>query len=140
MVRYSRSSSQTPVWVTSQAMLALSRKAFPFRAPGRAAEHRKAAAVASGGTRAKHTRAKHAAKQVAKHRAKAKPPSPAAPAPPATTPRSAALTRARSEARHESDRNGGDPWALELALATLPIAGLALWRRRWLKRRYPAPT
>ena len=40
----------------------------------------------------------------------------------------------RSEAGHESDRNGSDPWLLELALATLPIAALALWRRRWLQR------
>jgi energy-coupling factor transport system substrate-specific component len=32
-VRYSRTSSQTPVWVTAQALGALARKPFPIRAP-----------------------------------------------------------------------------------------------------------
>jgi energy-coupling factor transport system substrate-specific component len=35
-VRYSRTSRQTPVWVTSQALLALARKPFPLRAVARA--------------------------------------------------------------------------------------------------------
>jgi prenyltransferase beta subunit len=33
-VRYSRTSAQTPVWVTAQALTALARRAFPIRAPG----------------------------------------------------------------------------------------------------------
>ncbi|HEX2105357.1 MAG TPA: prenyltransferase/squalene oxidase repeat-containing protein, partial [Solirubrobacteraceae bacterium] len=32
-VRYSRTSAQTPVWVTAQALTALARKPFPIRAP-----------------------------------------------------------------------------------------------------------
>jgi hypothetical protein len=32
-VRYSRTSAQTPVWVTAQALTALARRAFPIRAP-----------------------------------------------------------------------------------------------------------
>ena len=32
-VRYSRTSSQTPVWVTAQALTALARRPFPIRAP-----------------------------------------------------------------------------------------------------------
>src|SRR5204863_2152381 len=76
MVRYSRSSSQTPVWVTSQALLALARKPLPFRAPGRAAEHRRAAAVATGSGHAKRTR--HA-RSAAKPSTKPKPASPASP-------------------------------------------------------------
>jgi energy-coupling factor transport system substrate-specific component len=35
-VRYSRTSTQTPVWVTAQAIMALERKPFPFAAPRRA--------------------------------------------------------------------------------------------------------
>ena len=35
-VRYSRTSAQTPVWVTAQALTALARKPFPFRGPRRA--------------------------------------------------------------------------------------------------------
>ena len=33
-VRYSRTSAQTPVWVSSQALTALARRRFPIRAPG----------------------------------------------------------------------------------------------------------
>ena len=33
--RYSRSSAQTPVWVTAQVVAALRRKAFPVKEPGR---------------------------------------------------------------------------------------------------------
>jgi hypothetical protein len=32
-VRYSRTSRQTPVWVTAQALIALARRPFPVRAP-----------------------------------------------------------------------------------------------------------
>jgi len=131
MIRYSRSSSQTPVWVTSQALLALARKPLPFRAPGRAADHRRAAAVATGSGHA--TRKRHA-------RTAAKPstepePNPASPAsPPRPTARSTRWLGARSESRSPGDRNGSDPWLLELASATLPIVVLAIWRRRWLRR------
>ena len=34
-VRYSRTSTQTPVWVTAQALTALARRPFPVRAPRR---------------------------------------------------------------------------------------------------------
>jgi prenyltransferase beta subunit len=33
-VRYSRTSAQTPVWVSAQALTALARRRFPIRAPG----------------------------------------------------------------------------------------------------------
>jgi energy-coupling factor transport system substrate-specific component len=46
-VRYSRTSAQTPVWVTAQALTALARKAFPL-AP--TARRRRAAAVAAAPT------------------------------------------------------------------------------------------
>jgi hypothetical protein len=36
-IRYSRTSAQTPVWVTGQALTALARKPFPVRAPKRRA-------------------------------------------------------------------------------------------------------
>ena len=44
--RYSKRSAQTPVWVTAQALTALKRKAFPFRA----ASLRKARAGSAGGS------------------------------------------------------------------------------------------
>ena len=34
-IRYSRTSAQTPVWVTAQALVALAGKAFPLAPPGR---------------------------------------------------------------------------------------------------------
>ena len=42
-VRYSRTSAQTPVWVTAQALTALAGKAFPFDPPPRARRPRAAA-------------------------------------------------------------------------------------------------
>ena len=42
-VRYSRTSAQTPVWVTAQALTALAGKAFPFDPPSRARRPRAAA-------------------------------------------------------------------------------------------------
>jgi len=47
-VRYSRTSTQTPVWVTSQALLALEREAFPI-APAPRRRTGRAAAAAAGG-------------------------------------------------------------------------------------------
>ncbi len=50
-VRYSRTSSQTPVWVTAQALLALERKPFPLkRVPRR--QHVRPAAETSGAANA----------------------------------------------------------------------------------------
>ncbi len=43
--RYSRSSAQTPVWVTSQVVAALRRKTFPVRAPARRRARRSAPAL-----------------------------------------------------------------------------------------------
>jgi hypothetical protein len=46
-VRYSRSSRQTPVWVTGQAVAALSRKALPLKPVPR--DRRAASSVSDGG-------------------------------------------------------------------------------------------
>jgi energy-coupling factor transport system substrate-specific component len=53
-VRYSRTSRQTPVWVTAQALTALARRPFPIRAPRvrRAAAAAPVAAAARGAGRA----------------------------------------------------------------------------------------
>jgi len=45
-IRYSRTSRQTPVWVTGQALAALARRPLPVRAPARA---RRAGAPGGGG-------------------------------------------------------------------------------------------
>jgi hypothetical protein len=87
-VRYSRTSMQTPVWVTAQALNALEGKPFPLPpAPRKKARTVKAAAgagsatspsatsgsgahAAGGASRAKAKRAKAAAKSKRAHRAK----------------------------------------------------------------------
>jgi hypothetical protein len=127
MVRYSRTSSQTPVWVTSEALLALARKPFPFRAPGRAVVHRRAAAAASGSA-ARTAHKKHARKPVVRRHPRA-----AAPKAPAPAPAPPALTRARSVAKAGTG-HGGDAWPVGLLVATLPIVALEAWRRRRLHR------
>ncbi|MFL5886782.1 MAG: prenyltransferase/squalene oxidase repeat-containing protein [Thermoleophilaceae bacterium] len=124
MVRYSRSSSQTPVWVTSEALLAFARKPFPFHAPGRAAEHRRAAATASGSAAAKPKRRAKAAETKPKPQPKA-----AAPVAPKPSPRETPLTRARSVSASKSGTSS-QPWLLWLAVSTLPLVGLEIWRRR----------
>ena len=52
-IRYSSSSSQTPVWVTAQALAALRRKPFPLRTVPRKRSRRRSrgARTAAGGTR-----------------------------------------------------------------------------------------
>src|SRR5205814_353204 len=48
-VRYSRASAQTPVWVTAQALDALTQKAFPLRPAPRAGQARARAATPGAG-------------------------------------------------------------------------------------------
>ena len=48
MVRYSRSSNQTPVWVTGQALAALARRPFPLPRPVRGAGAATSMAAARG--------------------------------------------------------------------------------------------
>jgi prenyltransferase beta subunit len=75
-VRYSRTSKQTPVWVTGQALTALERKTFPLAPVARAAHAGKAAPAAA--TRSQRAQSEHAAAPRAK-RAKPAPMGPAVP-------------------------------------------------------------
>ena len=75
-VRYSRTSKQTPVWVTGQALTALARKTFPVAPVARAAHAGKAAAPAA--TSSPPAAPEHAAAPRAK-RAKSEPMGPAVP-------------------------------------------------------------
>jgi energy-coupling factor transport system substrate-specific component len=75
-VRYSRTSKQTPVWVTGQALTALARKTFPVAPVARSAHAGKAAAPAA--TSSPPAAPEHAAAPRAK-RAKSEPMGPAVP-------------------------------------------------------------
>jgi energy-coupling factor transport system substrate-specific component len=63
-VRYSRTSAQTPVWVTGQALTALARKPFPVKAPKRRAPVAPAKAATTPTPTAKPKPTTHKAKAV----------------------------------------------------------------------------
>jgi hypothetical protein len=131
--RYSASSDQTPVWVTGQALLAVSEKPFPLSPVPRSSPNPAPAPVAraSGPPAA----AEGGAKTKPPHRAKPKPkPAPAAATPAATkTPTAPPLSPASAQA--EGEGGGGVPgWLVALALVALGCAaiwgGWVLYRRR----------
>jgi energy-coupling factor transport system substrate-specific component len=77
-IRYSRSSDQTPVWVTGEAMMALAGKALPLPVLGHAAQphHHQAAGAPSRGAKAPtarhgHHRSRHSKRAAAGHAAPA---------------------------------------------------------------------
>ena len=63
-VRYSRTGSQTPVWVTAQALTALAGRPFPISAGARAASRTRAVNASAAAHSAGHTR--HASAQRAR--------------------------------------------------------------------------
>jgi prenyltransferase beta subunit len=73
-VRYSRSSDQTPVWVTGEAMMALARKPLPLAAATRPGSNVTARHASSHHRRARHvTRGRHAHHAAVVSRAPASP-------------------------------------------------------------------
>jgi energy-coupling factor transport system substrate-specific component len=127
-IRYSRNSRQTPVWTTAQALDALRLKAFPLRAPARAARSRQPAA--------RDKKGHGAAAAPKKSKPAATSPAPAAPVAttPTTTTPSAAAQRAADTLHHDS-RGGGFAWGAALAAgAVAAVAAFAVWRL--LRRRY----
>jgi prenyltransferase/squalene oxidase-like repeat protein len=134
-IRYSRSSSQTPVWVTAQALTALEREAFPLgavkaRHPGRGA--------AAGRNHGKSGRGH--AKGGAGAGAGVVPGSSAAPAGGAGGPSAEALRRA---AERVGTASGSSPSAATILMlsggALLLLAAAASWRYRRLARRMGDP-
>jgi energy-coupling factor transport system substrate-specific component len=153
-VRYSRTSAQTPVWVTAQALDALARRAFPLRPlasspPPRRSARRGAGGSGghsgndggTGGSGAPSKRTGGAAKPHRHAPAPAGAPSPAPAGPPGAVPTTttpsaaptettpvapAGATEAQRAAMQFMHRGGGTPW---LALAIVGgVAALAIWR------------
>jgi squalene-hopene cyclase-like protein len=79
-VAYSRTSNQTPIWVTAQALTALRKKTFPLAAvPRRKHRHRKAASAGAGAATASGTGGAKAAGGAKKKEAPAGAPQPGGP-------------------------------------------------------------
>jgi len=146
-VRYSRTSAQTPIWVTAQALTALARNPFPVKAPKRrgpvrVADPKPKPARAPAATPSTAGSARSSSRVPIAHIAKSKKPPPPShgqtisPAPPpAGTPVQAAVTSVRRRhvvATSHGDGEGGGtlgPALGGLAAAAL-IAGGYLARRR----------
>jgi Squalene-hopene cyclase C-terminal domain/ECF-type riboflavin transporter, S component/Prenyltransferase and squalene oxidase repeat len=128
-VRYSRTSAQTPVWVTAQALMALERKPLPIATVPRAKRrkpHHAAAAVPG------------AAKPAAPKHRKRKPRAVAPQATPAGAPPPSAGSSLRLDPANGSDKGGGGSgpgvWIVAVAVAVTLALVFAL-RRRFLPRR-----
>jgi energy-coupling factor transport system substrate-specific component len=137
-IAYSRSSNQTPVWVTAQALTALRKKPFPLAATRRARRRsHKAAAAAAGTATASGARS---AKATPKPRAPARKDEAPAPAMPTRKERAGPVGVAprRTAAAGSAD---GDPavsrvlagGALAAVLALLWLARRRLHLHRWVK-------
>jgi energy-coupling factor transport system substrate-specific component len=131
-IRYSRASRQTPVWTTAQALDALRLKAFPLRAPARAAHSSHGSAKGAAPAKAKRPPAAKA------ERPKPRAAAPATDAPSATTPQAASAAARRTAATLEhGSGDGGFAWGAAIAAgAVAAVAAFALWRL--VKRRYAA--
>lgn len=138
-IGYSRSSSQTPVWVTAQALAALERKAFPLRAvsakhPGKGATASRSAAGGRGaksGAGAGAAGGSSGSAAAGAAAAGAERTAVAAGVPPRGLRRAAAHVAAANDARDLG------PAAILLAAGAglLALASGATWRSRRLARR-----
>ncbi len=154
-MRYSRTSAQTPVWVTGQALTALARKPFPIKAPKRKAPVNVAktqAAAPTSTSKPKAEPAKTNSKVPVAHIAKKKSHGQTiSPTPTATTAGDPAMTapstaiapaaqRTRPSTAHE--RKGNNHHDLGIALAAFAVAALLvgtyLTRKRLRGRSSPA--
>ncbi|MEX2196843.1 MAG: prenyltransferase/squalene oxidase repeat-containing protein [Thermoleophilaceae bacterium] len=145
-VRYSRTSAQTPVWVTAQALTALARKAFPLRPVKRRARRSAdtpAGAPAPGGSDAAAPPAKGDSSQ-AKPRSEEEateklesPPVQSVPRRPGPDSEAEAPSPpvAGAAADNGGDEEGGPSGAL-VGGALAAVAALVLALRRWWRRRH----
>jgi hypothetical protein len=136
-IRYSRSSDQTPAWVTAQAVTALKRKPFPL-APAplkRVAKHSSVAAAPAPAAAPPSSRTKAHGSSKPKRRV----PSTAAPAHATTT---AVADKPRLDAKPASGAatsTGGGPSGWLLVLASVAALCAVLAGRWWFHRRRSQP-
>ena len=137
-IRFSRSSRQTPVWTTAQALDALAGKAFPFAAPARKAssgspsEKPKAAARGNGG---KKNPAAEKGLAEGEEQAAAEPTAPVPEPVPAAPTADAARAAEIAAARERGGGGGGFAWGAALVAGSIAaVAAFAAWRLTAAKR------
>ena len=144
-VRYSRTSAQTPVWVTAQALAAFERQPFPLppappkRRRARTAEPSAGAAGGPGADRTEgspHSRPgrRHAARSAASEKGRSDRPSPTTAGDgelgPAAPPPSEARIEPTSATRRPDRATGSSVPGLAALVAAMGALGLLGWRRR----------
>jgi energy-coupling factor transport system substrate-specific component len=132
--RYSSSSDQTPVWVTGQALLAVSGDAFPLSAVPRSSTNAVAKAGGAATDGAAIAGAGQKPKQMGSKEDKARAPTGAAPPDPSPT----AAPLAPASSGTNTDDGGGVPgWPIALVL--IALGGAAVWGG-WIlyRRRLPS--
>jgi energy-coupling factor transport system substrate-specific component len=120
--RYSRSSTQTPVWVTAQAIAAVRRKALPLRVVPRRAARTRVSAKRTSQRKPQHTQPD----------VKSRRPEHSLRTPPARPAARRALTRPVAALRPERKGSGGFPLVPATAIAAVALvaaAAFAFWRR-----------
>jgi energy-coupling factor transport system substrate-specific component len=126
--RYSRSSAQTPVWVTAQALVALQRKAFPLRAvamPARSSPSR------SGSTAKPRARKKKQAQKAGVGgEAGSDAASPSDVAPPAAPPSESGKPASARVAARAGNSDATTVWVIAGVSAVALVAIAVLWWRR----------
>jgi hypothetical protein len=128
--RYSRSSDQTPVWVTSQAVMAAGRTSFPFQPVPRVAATRGGAGAPGVGAGAPAARQRAAGGGGAVRPELGATAGSSAESEGSSTPAEAAVSPAASG---EDDGGGALPWILVAGVAVLAAAvwgGWVAYRRR----------
>ncbi|HEY1360506.1 MAG TPA: prenyltransferase/squalene oxidase repeat-containing protein [Thermoleophilaceae bacterium] len=135
-VRYSSVSSQTPVWVTAQALMALKKKPLPLK-PVKRKHKRKRASHSSAAAAA--TTTKH--QERAKHEAASAPAETHRAAEPGDAPTATVATKRTSAGAGRSKDDGPSAWLVAgvAVVALAAILGLRVFLRRRRATNAPAP-
>jgi prenyltransferase beta subunit len=146
-IRYSRSSAQTPVWATAQALMALRRRPLPLGTVPRAKRSAPKAVATAARARSDASSGGAPAKAAPARPAKGQTRTTAGPDSPSRSPHAREVARVRVDplsgrrtpppATREADEGGVSP----LVLGTAALVGLILLAvlRRWLRRRRISP-
>jgi energy-coupling factor transport system substrate-specific component len=126
--RYSRSSAQTPVWVTAQALVALQRKALPLEAVAMPA---RSASAAPGASKPRARTKKKTLKEGVGGDAGAEAASPSEAAPPAAPPSAPGKPASATVATRPRNSDAATVWVIAgVSAAALVLIAALWWRRR----------